>query len=161
MLTISVLIQSRAFFSNGKAVGIDDNSAEILKSVPWRALQKIRKAFEMTYLGQNREEIETWMRNIIVLIPKKKDDEQIGGGADKVNLCAECRGQVVLRLPLHPARNGAERIGEKGQELGEHPTSLGSKMAEVRRRSPLPSGSWPRQQENGDLSLVSLHAPRM
>ena len=71
-LTISVLIQSRVSFFNGKAVGIDGNSAEILKSVPWRALHKISMAFEMSYLGQNKEEIETWLRNIIALIPRKK-----------------------------------------------------------------------------------------
>ena len=53
-LTISVLIQSRVSFFNGKAVGIDGNSAEILKSVPWRALHKIRKAFEMRYLRQKQ-----------------------------------------------------------------------------------------------------------
>ena len=46
-LTMSVLMQSRASFSNGKAVGIDSITAEILKSIPWRALQKIRKAFVM------------------------------------------------------------------------------------------------------------------
>ena len=66
---MSVLMQSRASFSNGKAVGIDGISAEVLKSIPWRALQKIRKAFEMRYLGQNKEEIESWLRNNIVLIP--------------------------------------------------------------------------------------------
>ena len=35
-------------------------------------MQKIRRAFEMKYLGRNEEEFETWLRNIIVLIPKKK-----------------------------------------------------------------------------------------
>ena len=66
---MSVLMQSRASFSNGKAVGIDGISAEVLKSIPWRALQKIRKAFEIRYLGQNKEDIESWLRNNIVLIP--------------------------------------------------------------------------------------------
>ena len=65
-------MQSRASFSNGSAVGIDGISAEILKSIPWRALHKIRKAFEMRYLWQNKEKFETWLSNIIVLIPKKK-----------------------------------------------------------------------------------------
>ena len=50
--TLSVLTQSRAPFSNGKAVGTDGISPEILKSISWRALQKIRKAFEMRYLGK-------------------------------------------------------------------------------------------------------------
>ena len=45
-LTLSVPMQSRGSFSYGKAVGIDGISAEIVKSIPWRASQKIRKAFE-------------------------------------------------------------------------------------------------------------------
>ena len=53
---MSVLMQGRAF-SNGKAVGIDGISAEILKSIPWRVSQKIREAFEMGYLGQNIEKL--------------------------------------------------------------------------------------------------------
>ena len=36
-LTMSVLTHSRASFSEGKAVGIDGISAEILKAIPWRA----------------------------------------------------------------------------------------------------------------------------
>ena len=69
----------RASFSNGKAVKIDGISAEILKFIPWSALQKIRKAFEMRYLGQNKEEIEAWLRNTIVLIPKKKTMTRLEG----------------------------------------------------------------------------------
>ena len=69
---MSVLMQSRASFSDGKAVGIDGIPAEILRSIPWRALQKIRKAFEMRDLGQNKEENETWLRNIIVLFRRKR-----------------------------------------------------------------------------------------
>ena len=73
-LTVSVIMQCRASFSNGKAVGVDGISAEILKSIPWRALQKIKKAFERRYIGEEKEEIETWLRNIIVLIPEKEGD---------------------------------------------------------------------------------------
>ena len=51
---------------------------------------------------------------------EEEDDEQIGG-ADKRSLCAECAGQVVLWMPLYPARNGAEGSGEKRQELMRHP----------------------------------------
>ena len=36
----TVIMQSRASFSNGKAVGVDGISAEILKSIPWRKLLK-------------------------------------------------------------------------------------------------------------------------
>ena len=42
----------------GKAVGVDGISAEILKTIPWRPLQKIKKAFEMRYTGENKEDIE-------------------------------------------------------------------------------------------------------
>ena len=45
-LTMSVIMQSRASFSNGKAVGVDGISAEVLKTIAWRALLKIKKAFE-------------------------------------------------------------------------------------------------------------------
>ena len=78
-LTVSVNMQSRASFSNGKAVGVDGISAEILKSIPWRALQKIEKAFAMRYTGENKEDIETWSRNIIVLTPKKKVIDRLEG----------------------------------------------------------------------------------
>ena len=41
-LTLSVIMQNRASFSNGKAVRVDGISAEVLKSILWRALQKIK-----------------------------------------------------------------------------------------------------------------------
>ena len=63
-------MQSRASFSNGKAGGVDGISAEVLKTLPWRALQKIKNAFDLRYKGQNKEDIETWLRNMIVLIPE-------------------------------------------------------------------------------------------
>ena len=71
-LTMSVLVQSRASFSNGKAVGVDGISSEILRTLPWRALQKIKNAFDLRYKGQSKVDTETWLRNIIVPIPKKK-----------------------------------------------------------------------------------------
>ena len=83
-LTVSVLMQSRASFSNEKAVKIDGISAEILKFIPWSAVQKIRKAFEMRYPGQNKEEIEAWLRNIIVLIPKKKTMTRLEGQTRRI-----------------------------------------------------------------------------
>ena len=64
-------MQSRASFSNGKAVGVDGISAEILRSISWRALQKNKKVFERRYTGEDKEKIETWLRNIIVLFRKK------------------------------------------------------------------------------------------
>ena len=78
-LPMSVIMQSRASFSNGKAVGMDGISAEILKSIPGRALRKRKKEFEMRYIGQNKEDIETWLRNIIVLIPKIKTIDRFEG----------------------------------------------------------------------------------
>ena len=64
-------------------------SAEILKSIPWRALQKIRKAFEMRYLAQNSEEVETWLRNTIVLISKKKTMNRLEDREEE-SMCRVC-----------------------------------------------------------------------
>ena len=58
-LTMSVIMQMRASFSIGKAVGVDGISAKLLKSIPWIALQSVKNAFEMRYKGQNKEDIET------------------------------------------------------------------------------------------------------
>ena len=44
-LTMSVVRQSRGSFSNGKAVGVDGISDEVLKTVPWRALEESKNAF--------------------------------------------------------------------------------------------------------------------
>ena len=143
-LTMSVLVQSRASFPNGKAVGIDGISAEILKSVPWRALQKIRKAFEMRYLARNKEEIETWLRNTIVLIPEKKTMNRLEGQTR--GICVQsvlakwycgCPS-ILLEMEL--------REVEKETRVGETSVSLVLKKEEVRLRSPLPLGSWRRQQ---------------
>ena len=41
---MSVLTQSRASFNSGEAVGVDGISAENLKFLLWKALQKIRKS---------------------------------------------------------------------------------------------------------------------
>ena len=74
---MSIIMQSRASFSNGKEVGVDGISAEILKSTPWRALPIIKQEFERRYIGEDKEEVETWLRNIIVLIPEKKVIERL------------------------------------------------------------------------------------
>ena len=58
-LSMSLIMQSRASFSNVKAEGVDGILAQILESIPWRALQKIKKASEMRCKGQNKEDIET------------------------------------------------------------------------------------------------------
>ena len=77
--TMSAIMQSRPSFSNGRAVGVDGISAEILKSIPWSALQDIQKAFEMRYTGEIKKDIETWLRNIIVLIRKKQAIDRLEG----------------------------------------------------------------------------------
>ena len=45
-------------------------------------LQKIRKIFEMRHLGLNKE-IETLLKSIIVLIPKKKIIDKLWGGTQE------------------------------------------------------------------------------
>ena len=76
-LTMSVIMQSRALFSNGKAVGVDGISAEVLNPYLRKLCRKSKKTFGMRDKGQNKEDIETWLRNIIVLIPKKKVIERL------------------------------------------------------------------------------------
>ena len=104
-LAMSVVTQSKASFSDGKAGGIDGISAEILQSIPWRALQKIKKAFEMRFIGRNNEDIETWLRNIIVLSPKEKTTDRL-----------DRREESVRRVYWK---------WKKGQELGRHPYFFG------------------------------------
>ena len=64
---MSVRMQSRVSFSKGKAVGVDGIFSDILKTLPWRALQKIKNVFQLRYKGQSKVDMETWLRNIIVL----------------------------------------------------------------------------------------------
>ena len=87
-LTMSVVMQSRASFSYGKAVEVDGIS-EILRTLPWRALQKIKNALELRYKGQNKEDLETWLRNITVLIPKEQVIARLEG---------QTRGAFVCRM---------------------------------------------------------------
>ena len=47
--------------------GVDGISSDILKTLPWRALQKIKNVFQLRYKGQSKVDMETWLRNIIVL----------------------------------------------------------------------------------------------
>ena len=58
-LTMSVSMQGRVSFSNEKAVGVDDISSEVLKALPWSAVQKTKGAFERRYLGDNKEKNPT------------------------------------------------------------------------------------------------------
>ena len=73
-LTMSFLMQRRASFLNGKAAGVDGLSSEILKTLTWRAVHKIKNAFELRYSGQSKMDMERRLKNIIVLTPKKEKD---------------------------------------------------------------------------------------
>ena len=69
--TVSTSMQSRASCANGKVVGVDGISSEVLKALSWRAVQKNKTAFERRYLGFDRGNLETWIWDVIVPIPKK------------------------------------------------------------------------------------------
>ena len=45
----------------------------------WESGASQEKAFERRYIGEDKEEIETWLRNIFVLIPKKKVIDRLEG----------------------------------------------------------------------------------
>ena len=49
---------------------------ESLKALAWRAVQEI-KFFELRYKGQSTVDLETWLRNIIVFIPKRKGIDRL------------------------------------------------------------------------------------
>ena len=57
-LTMSVLMHSRASFTDGKALGVDDISSEKLTALLYGSVQKIKTACEL-YNGCNKENIET------------------------------------------------------------------------------------------------------
>ena len=85
-LTMSVIMQCRASFSNG-------SSAENQK-----------KTFEMRYKGQNKEDIETWLRNIVVLIRKKKVIDRLEGQTREICvqsvLAKWCCGCLTIFLEM-------------------------------------------------------------
>ena len=86
-------------------------SAEILKSIPWRALQKVKKAFQRRYTVED-EEIETWLRNIIVLIPKKKVIDRLEGqtrGIFVQSVLAKCYCGCLTILLEMEWRNAEKR----------------------------------------------------
>ena len=65
---MSVLLSSRVPFSNG-IVGVDDISLVLLRAMSWRALQTTKAAFPRRYLGLEKRDIESWLWNVIVLVP--------------------------------------------------------------------------------------------
>ena len=78
-LTRSILMQKRASLSSGKAVRVDDISSQVLEALLWRAVQKLKGASERRYLGYSKESIETWLKNVVVLLPKKVGIERMEG----------------------------------------------------------------------------------
>ena len=70
-LTMTVLMQSRASFSNGNVVGVDGISAEILKNIAMERTAENQECFCNLSKEHSNVDIETWLSNI-VLVPKKK-----------------------------------------------------------------------------------------
>ena len=95
-------------------MGVDGIWAEILKTLPWRVLQKIKNAFELRYKGQNKEDIVTCVRNIIVLIPKKQVIERLEG---------QTRG-ICVQSVLAKWRQGWENLHTFGFEEGSSATEI-------------------------------------
>ena len=62
------VMQTRASFFMNESVGVCNIAAEMLKALPWRAVQARRRAFTRRYLGENTEGITLWVENIIVLL---------------------------------------------------------------------------------------------
>ena len=117
-LTMSVIMQSRASFLYEKAVGGEGISAEVLKTVRWRALQKIKKdIWNEVHWSKNKEDIGTWLEK-----DRRSDSTEKGHRqterVDERNLCAEHAGQVVLRLPHYFIANCRRSVEKKRQELG-------------------------------------------
>ena len=149
-------MQITASFSNGKAVGADGNSAEILKSIPWRALQKIRRTWNEVLWSEQRRNWNVVEENHCSF--SEEEDHQQAWRTDKrefafrvswpsgtVDVSPSCWRWSWDKL------KGRKRIGTK-------PTNLASKKEEVRRRSPLPSDSWQQRRESRGLSLDLLFA---
>ena len=76
-----------------------------------------KKTFEMRYKGQNKEEIETCLRNLIVLIPKNKVIDKLEGqtrGICVQNVLAKwyC-GCLTILLEMEMRRIGKrEKVSE-------------------------------------------------
>ena len=81
---MSLIMQSRASFSNWKAVGVDGISAEVSNPYLGALCRKSKKGFEIRYKDQNKEDVEF--------------DRLVG---DERNLCAERAGQVVLWMSIY------------------------------------------------------------
>ena len=82
------------------ATQVDDTSSEILKALPWRAVQKIMAAFNRRYLEYCRKSIDTWILNVILLAPKMKGIENLEGPA-KGCAFSVCWPRMVLQVSYH------------------------------------------------------------
>ena len=76
-LTMTILMESRAPCRNGKAVGIQDISSEVLKASSWRAEQKIKCVFERRYLGYDKESLDSSLEKFIAMMRKKVGIERL------------------------------------------------------------------------------------
>ena len=112
----------------------------------------------MRHIGESKEDIETWLKNIIVLFPKIKVIDSLVGQTR--GICVQsvlakwyC-GCVTILLEME-----IMNMEKRDKSWCRASILLASRKAEVRLRFPLPSDSWRRQQENGDLNLGSLLVP--
>ena len=62
------------------------------------SLTEDRKAFEMRYLAQNSEEVETWLKNTIVLISKKKTMNRLEDREEE-SMCRVCWPNGIVDAP--------------------------------------------------------------
>ena len=78
-----------------QAVGVDDIAAELLKTLPWRTVQAITRAFTRRYLGENPQEIESLVKKRQCATAKKIKVNLTSRRTDQRTLRAEHTGHVV------------------------------------------------------------------
>ena len=88
--------------------------------LPWRAVQTLMRTIVRKYMGHDTGEIETWLRNIIVLLPKIRTTITLQW-TNQRDLHTEHTGQMGLRLPRTTAQHVTQRT--MYQRLG-HPRHL-------------------------------------
>ena len=131
----------------GKRVGLMLSRLRFSNLFLGELCRKSKMAVEMRYNGGSKEDIETWLRNIIVVIRKKKVIDRLEG--QRRGICVQsvlakwyC-GYLTILLEME-LRN----VGKKDKSRDEIHTK-----AEVRLRSPRPLDSWRRLQESGEPEL--------
>ena len=96
---MAILPPSRAYFTTWRAIGGDGVALEILRDLPWRALQTLRRTVARRYLEQNTEMSHGW-RNGITLLTKQatRPVTLATPKTDTWHLHSQRSGQVVVRL---------------------------------------------------------------